>query len=373
MSSVQVYYDHGAWRARAKLGSSAITGKQLRRQTSFPEARNAAEALRMANDWLASIEGESLDGLLYEYAQNVAKLGAPKARGAKKNTAHTYMTRARRWADELAGKTVNEVTQRDVLAAERRMGESGLADSSVNACHQFLSSFYGWACDLGLAQANPVKGVPHPKEPRTRIEGKVFSVEDAGRMDRWCAAKEMDGDAPDWQREGAFAIRLMLATGMRVGEALALRVRDCRLGIPDVCVCGTLTEHGGLRRQAGTKSGHDRQLSLAPAFTADLAAHIKGRAQGAPVCGADGYLRPSRVRDTLRLCCKELGIEYRPPHALRHTHATIALAGGASLGATSARLGHSKASTTIDYYEHVLPAEDAALAQRLEDALRGTS
>ncbi len=370
MSSVRVFLDRGVWRARAKLGSSAITGKQLQRQRSFPDAKSEEAAKKMAVEWLRSIDGGDLAGLLLEYVQNVESMGAPKARGPRKNTAHAYMTRARRWIEVLPCKSPGEICPRDVLAAERRMTESGLADSSVNACHQFLSSFFEWLCDLGIADSNPVKGTPHPKEPLTKVEGKVFSAEEAARIDRWCAAKVADEDAPDWCREGAMAVRLMLATGTRVGEALAVRVCDCRLGVPDVLVCGTVTERGSLRRQAGTKSGHDRKVSLAPGFAADLASHIQGRPQGDPVCGADGYLRPARVRDALKLCCKELGIAYRPPHALRHTHATILLSGGASLGATSARLGHAKASTTIDYYEHAVPAEDAALACRLEDALK---
>ena len=39
----------------------------------------------------------------------------------------------------------------------------------------------------------------------------------------------------------------------------------------------------------------------------------------------------------------------------RHTHTTLALAGGAPTKAVSERLGHSKTSTTVDTYSHVLP------------------
>ena len=50
-------------------------------------------------------------------------------------------------------------------------------------------------------------------------------------------------------------------------------------------------------------------------------------------------------------------------HALRHTHASILLASGLPVLTVSKRLGHSKASMTLDVYGHLMPrADDAAAA-----------
>ena len=48
------------------------------------------------------------------------------------------------------------------------------------------------------------------------------------------------------------------------------------------------------------------------------------------------------------------------PHALRHLSASYQLANGANPLAVSKRLGHSRPSTTLNVYGHVLPGDDSA-------------
>jgi len=50
-------------------------------------------------------------------------------------------------------------------------------------------------------------------------------------------------------------------------------------------------------------------------------------------------------------------------HALRHTHATELLANGVPLIDVSRRLGHAKASTTLDLYGHAIPGNDEKAAE----------
>lgn len=54
----------------------------------------------------------------------------------------------------------------------------------------------------------------------------------------------------------------------------------------------------------------------------------------------------------IRLINKELGIPFNF-HSLRHTHATMLIQGGANIKAIQQRLGHSKASITLDTYSHL--------------------
>jgi integrase len=49
-------------------------------------------------------------------------------------------------------------------------------------------------------------------------------------------------------------------------------------------------------------------------------------------------------------------------HDLRHTHATALLRQGKSIKAVSRRLGHATVELTLRIYVHVLPADDADLA-----------
>ena len=53
--------------------------------------------------------------------------------------------------------------------------------------------------------------------------------------------------------------------------------------------------------------------------------------------------------------CKAASIPYRSFHALRHTHASILLSKGIHPKIVQERLGHSKISTTLDTYSHLIP------------------
>jgi integrase len=47
------------------------------------------------------------------------------------------------------------------------------------------------------------------------------------------------------------------------------------------------------------------------------------------------------------------------PYSLRHTHASLLLADGASIKDVSERLGHADASVTLRVYAHTLPNAQA--------------
>lgn len=63
------------------------------------------------------------------------------------------------------------------------------------------------------------------------------------------------------------------------------------------------------------------------------------------------------------------GLPHRTFHSLRHSHATILLAGGIHPKIVQERLGHANISTTIDTYSHVTPSMQQAAADRLDEVL----
>ena len=56
-------------------------------------------------------------------------------------------------------------------------------------------------------------------------------------------------------------------------------------------------------------------------------------------------------------------------HQLRHHNATQLLAAGVPIHTVSARLGHSKASITLDVYGHAIPADDETAADVMGQVL----
>lgn len=58
-------------------------------------------------------------------------------------------------------------------------------------------------------------------------------------------------------------------------------------------------------------------------------------------------------------------------HSLRHTHASVLLNAGVDVLTVSRRLGHRKASTTLDVYGHTIEGADKAATKKFGGLLSG--
>ena len=142
-------------------------------------------------------------------------------------------------------------------------------------------------------------------------------------------------------------LTLLYGAGLRIGEALALDVRDARPG-------GTLRVVG--------KGAKTRLVPVLPAvqqaMAAWLALHPRAADPAAPLfLGARGLrLHASVAQRNVQCLRRRIGLpEHTTPHKLRHAFATHLLAGGADLRAIQELLGHASLSTT-QVYTQVDPA-----------------
>jgi integrase len=74
-------------------------------------------------------------------------------------------------------------------------------------------------------------------------------------------------------------------------------------------------------------------------------------------------------RDWCRICAAKK-LPRVPFHALRHTHVSVLIAEGVDILRISRRIGHAKASTTLDRYGHLLTPDDAAAADAISGVLK---
>jgi len=163
------------------------------------------------------------------------------------------------------------------------------------------------------------------------------------------------------------ALTLIYHTGLRVGEAVRIELRDLR---------ETQTEHPRLHVRCG-KGGKDRYVPLAPAMVWELRAWWKAHRHPqylfpGPSCGwreraqpantaqsAARHLSVSAVQNTFRLARAATGLPAEATvHTLRHCYATHLLEEGVSLRLISQYLGHASLETTL-IYTHLTPLNEA--------------
>jgi integrase len=178
---------------------------------------------------------------------------------------------------------------------------------------------------------------------------------------------------------------LALASGMRRGELLALRIRDVNFDGASVRVERSLEETAAGLRFKPPKSKHGRRtISLPGTAVAVLRAHWRQQLEfrmalglGKPEAEAllfsnpDGSpLSPDNLSRDWRRACRSLGLPMVMFHALRHTHASALIASGQDVVQVSRRLGHGSPVITLRTYGHLFKTVDSAAAAAIDNLLR---
>ncbi|SDG07651.1 Site-specific recombinase XerD [Blastococcus aurantiacus] len=274
---------------------------------------------------------------------------------------------------------------RQLEAAGRADGQGGLSARTVRYVYTILRSALGDAVKQGRLSVNPTdrSTPPSPSEARPP-EMQAWTASELVRFLGWA-----DGD----DRDLAMGWRLLAATGMRRGEALALRWRDIDLDAGRLAVrrsVGVVKSKGAGEQliEGPTKTGRARVVDLDSGTVAALRAYRAARGSLALELVRDSALVLSTLDGSHRhperfsrrfvgqivRARKALGEEGLPVirlHDLRHTHATLLLADGVPVKVVSERLGHASATITLTVYQHVHPGMGREAADRFAALLKG--
>jgi integrase len=181
-------------------------------------------------------------------------------------------------------------------------------------------------------------------------------------------------------------LRLAATTGARRGELCGLQWHDVDLEHGAVTihrsVSTTTTEAHHVNAGKTGNKGH-RVVGLGAATIAALQAHrahqrehllATGSPRSVPWVFTHDGVNPWRTdyltREFIRLR-RRIGIDNIRLHDLRHFVATELLGSGVDIRTVSGRLGHARASTTLDKYAAFLPARDREAADIMEGRLSG--
>lgn len=238
---------------------------------------------------------------------------------------------------------------------------ASLDSAKAYKVHRLLHRAFTIARRWGWLASNPCDRVSRPKhKPRKR------SLWNAAQVRTFVEAAQ---PYP--------ILVLLVTTGLRIGEALALRWRDID---PDRATL-TVRESAQRKRKQWVfnppKTDSGARTVLLP--TAAREALQRLRAANPTATEADFVFESQRKRgqpvhatfvyDLLRKTCETAGLPRIRIHDLRHLHASLLLAEGVPIPEVSARLGHANPNITLGVYAHVLRNQTAAVAA-IERALR---
>ena len=255
---------------------------------------------------------------------------------------------------------LRDVSRERIQAMLNAKLAKGLAWETVHHLQCALGKILGTAVEWGYVEANQVRMTKLPR--RCRMTQKTVLTPEQLRM--------LLAKLPEPSRS---LVLLLVVTGLRIGELLALRWRNVDLGAALLRVEETVYE--GHFDQP--KSRHSvRLIPLGPLALSILTAKCAKVPfdPAALVCpnGKGTVLdRRTLLSRQLKPAAKVLGLGNVNWHLLRHSNATLHDSIGTPLGTVQALLGHSSSEITRQVYLHSLSADRRVAVEKLEALIIG--
>lgn len=226
-----------------------------------------------------------------------------------------------------------------------------------------LGGMLSLAVRYGAAAANTAAELRTPAREARAV--RAPTPDDVHELRARMAAWDARPPARDGtQRDLAGLVDVLLGTGCRPGEALALRWDDVDLQAGTVTITGTVARvpGEGLIRQDHPKSETSRRRLHLPRFALDTLTARRVQAYGPWVFpSAVGTLRwPESVRVQWRAALKGSSVAWMTPKDCRKAVATLL-----GVQAAQQQLGHADAAVTSRHYVE-RPLERPDVAQRLD-------
>jgi len=347
----------GVTRKVGRIGSTPAAAKNRLRE-HFRDRAQQGPATGLSGDTRFRVAAEqwieSVDQLVAQGARS------PSTSQIYRSILNTHVAPA---LDELRLREIT-VPRLDVFmqALQTRRGPA-----TAKLARTVVSGVLGLAVRHGAITTNPVRDIG-------RISGQVRAQPRALTSEErrvWIAQLKADRDAV--RKDLPDLCEWMLATGVRIGEALAVTWEEVDLAAGTVRIDYTLIRVKGvglIRKSTKSRAG-ERTLVL-PAFAVSMLRRRKLASGGVVPVFPDsegGWRDPSNTSRDLRDARGSEEFAWVTSHVFRKTAATEMDRAGLSARQIADQLGHAKVSMTQDRYLG-RRAVDGAAAEALDRAHR---
>jgi len=299
--------------------------------------------------------------------------------GVQSDTIRTYRQMQKKLAATPLGHLPIDVVGREDIAKwirDQQDGEDGLSAKTVRNRHALVSAALRQAVDDGILDRNPAE---RAKIRRTERREMTFLTPTEFQV-------VLARANPHYQP----LLMTLYGTGLRLGEATALRISDLDLTAkPPTLTVARAWKNDGVLGPPKTRAGR-RTLSIPGPVVSELARIVEGRPADELVFVnlAGGRVLQASLHDLWQQWIRDYDTDRatgkptpRKPklgkvpriHDLRHSHASVMIAAGINLFDLKHRLGHESIQTTANTYGHLMPeaqvqAERAASLAFVVDA-----
>lgn len=264
--------------------------------------------------------------------------------------------------------------------------EKHLSQRTISLIRGTLIQVYDYAIEMGLTQNNPARNAKLPRQPRRAGEGTGKAISITQREAILKAAESDPIMLP--------AITMLMFTGMRVGEMLALQWKHIDFQAKTIAIRQSVTREltfdaeGKTATMAdalgATKTRTSQRVLQAPDIVLDrlrewmrYVSTLKG---GLNVLTPEGFVFLSTRTMGMRTYsgfrasyCHFLerngfGGEGLNLHCYRHTYASMLLEQEINPKIVQKLLGHRDVSTTLGVYSHVVPEVFSGMTAAVNDA-----
>lgn len=333
-------------------------------------ARTLAEARALRASFVADVargDYRQLSRVSFaEYAESWGKTYTGRTnRGIRPETLKDYVAElASRAIPHFGRKRLAEIEPRDLKVYATLLSARGLKPATVRQAIAPVRALFATALEEGLIRTNPAAGLRLAISPL--IDGE--KEEQAKALTEPELLAVLEAVDPRWR----LFVEFVAHTGMRIGEAVAIRWSDVDLGLRRVHV-RRRWYRGAFARP---KSKHSvRAIPLTEIMTQSLW-HLRKAASDPSEAALvfpnrDGrVLDPSNLRDrVLKPATSIAGVPWAGWHTLRHTCGSMLFRHGANAKQVQHWLGHHSPAFTLAVYVHLLP-EDAADPEFLDAVTR---
>ena len=359
------WYVPDGWSQKAIDRELAKVAAEFEREAQAGEVISRAEKRQRAA--LEAAEAAKIQ-TMRQYSERVFMPAV--ALRAPENTRSSYQGNLNRWIyPALGDMKLPEITSAQISALLLDMQARGRANATAVKVYTILKSLFKMAYLADMIDRNPMDKVERPKPRKDEIKPQTAQAYTAQEVRDILTA--LEGEPLKWR---AF-IHLLIDTGVRRGEALAVQWEDIDFQENTILICRNLcyTPDKGIYLDT-PKNGRCRMVDVGE-DTLQLLKQIREQqgAGGKYIFTQDNSLEPMHPTSPthyFRQFSKRNGIKDFHPHKLRHTFASVAITAGADVVSVSETLGHSDTAVTLRMYTHANDESRRRASRIFRDAIQ---